>query len=48
MITSRAYRSPWTAERDEVFFRIVQGLFTVEFLGAASNLLASYDDTGAT
>lgn len=37
-------RSPWTAEIDEAFFRLVQSLFTPAYLEAASGLLASYDE----
>jgi hypothetical protein len=37
-------RSPWHAERDEVFFRAVQGVFPSPFLEGAGALLASYDD----
>jgi hypothetical protein len=44
MLTLHPHPSSWTAERDEVFFRIVVGLFAADFLEAASVLLASYDD----
>jgi hypothetical protein len=44
MLTTRPLATPWSVERDEVFFRLVQGLFTPSFLEASSGLLASYDD----
>jgi hypothetical protein len=33
----------WIAERDEAFFRLVQGLFTPGFLAGAQVLLAAND-----
>lgn len=44
MTTTREGRTTWTAQRDEVFFRIVQSLFTPAWLSAAGVMLASYDD----
>lgn len=44
MTTSREGRTPWTAQRDEVFFRIVQSLFSPAWLSAAGVMLSSYDD----
>jgi hypothetical protein len=48
MTTDRNSRSPWTASRDEVFFRIVQAAFPPRFLASATALLASYDDVCET
>lgn len=45
MTTTHEVRNAWTADRDEAFFRIVQALFPPAWLSAASELLASYDDT---
>ena len=45
MTTNHEVRNAWTADRDEAFFRIVQALFPPAWLSAASELLASYDDT---
>jgi hypothetical protein len=44
MLTTRPAPTAWNIERDEVFFRLVQGVFAPAFLEAASGLLASYDD----
>ncbi|MDT7550439.1 MAG: hypothetical protein QOE84_2833 [Actinomycetota bacterium] len=44
MLTTRPLATAWNVDRDEVFFRLVQGLFPPAFLEAASGLLASYDD----
>lgn len=44
MTTNRSTLSTWDADRDEVFFRIVQGAFPASFLAAATALLTSYDD----
>lgn len=44
MATTHTIRTDWTADRDEVFFRIVQSLYPPAWLSAASVLLASYDD----
>ena len=45
MTTTHEVRNAWSADRDEAFFRIVQALFPPAWLSAASELLASYDDT---
>jgi hypothetical protein len=44
MTTSSTTRSSWTVDRDEVFFRIVAGVFPASYLAAATALLSSYDD----
>jgi hypothetical protein len=44
MLTTRPSPTAWSTERDETFFRVVQGAFASAFLEAASGLLASYDD----
>jgi hypothetical protein len=36
-------QSAWTVQWDEPFFRLVQALFSPQWLDAASGLLASYD-----
>jgi hypothetical protein len=45
VLTTRVLHTEWTPARDEVFFRLVQGLFPPTFLEAASGLLGSYDDS---
>ena len=41
---SPSHCTTWIPARDEVFFRIVQGLFPAAFLEGAEVLLASHDD----
>jgi hypothetical protein len=38
----------WEPSRDDVFFRIVMGLFSAKFLSGAGILLASYDPSDDT
>lgn len=46
-VCSPSVCSTWIPERDDAFFRIVQGLFSPAFLEGAEVLLASNDEDDA-